>query len=217
MPHCPRSYIFMNDEFYVKVDDAEKGPYTFDQLTDGRLEPNDEVRTPFSDWQKASEMPDFLEYFKYEGYYFPTEETLAGFGIRLAAYVIDYVILVFLLVIGLAIYVRVAAPGANVNEFILKNEELIRTIVAPVSLIAYFVITAMLPISASIGQYACKLIIVNAEGEKIGPGQAFLRGVFKFLSGAFLGVGFLGVIFSKYKQGFHDVMSRTYVVRKDVY
>lgn len=205
------------DEFFVKVDGEEKGPFTFEELTDGRLEPNDLVRTETNKWEKAADIIDFADYFRYEGYYFPTEANLAGFGIRLMAYLIDYIAMVILMMIGIATYVTIQLPGADMNEFILKNQEIMRTVIAPAFLVSYFIITGILPMSASVGQYACKLIIVNADGKKINAGQAILRGAFKFLSGAFFGVGFISILISKYKQGFHDVFARTYVVRKELY
>ena len=217
MPALLTQYKLYMDEFFVKDGEEEKGPFTFEELTDGRLEPNDLVRTAFTGWEKASDLPDFTEYFQYEGYYFPTENNLAGFGIRLLAYIIDYIILVIVIVIGFL----VAGNSFNYNlqTFDVQDEhsrEVLQSIVAA-AFVLYNLVLYVSPLSGTFGQTLCKLIIVDADGKKLTFLKALIRSVGKLLSLAFFGVGFLGIFFSKYKQAFHDVFAKTYVIKKDVY
>jgi len=204
------------DEYFVKDKDEEKGPFTFDELTDGRLEPTDIIRSSFTGWEKASDIADFIEYFRYEGYYFPTEANLAGFGIRLLAYIIDYIFIVIIILIGLVTYLATYMSETEINEFMVYKRDLVRVIV-PIFSLSYFTILTASPASASLGQLLCKLIIVDENGRKVNFGKALIRCIVKFLSGTFFGIGFISIIFSEYKQGIHDVLAKTYVVRKDVF
>lgn len=204
------------DEFYVKDGEVEKGPFTFEELTDGRLEPNDLVRTNFSAWEKASDLPDFTEYFQYEGFYFPTETNLAGFGIRLLAYFIDYIVLVSVIVIGFLIAGNFG--GYDIQKLNMQqeqNREVLQGIVAA-SFVLYNLLLYVTPLSATLGQTLCKLIVVDANGKKLTFLNALIRSVGKLLSLAFFGIGFIGIFFSQYKQAFHDVFAKTFVIRKNV-
>jgi hypothetical protein len=49
------------------------------------------------DWQRASDLPEFFEYFEAKGVYFPTEDNLATFWWRLLAYLIDSVLISLLI------------------------------------------------------------------------------------------------------------------------
>jgi uncharacterized RDD family membrane protein YckC len=205
------------DEFFVKDGEEEKGPFTFDELTDGRLEPNDMVRTSGSNWEKASDILDFAEYFQYEGYYFPTENNLAGFGIRLLAYLIDYFILVVVIVIGFMIAGNYF--NYNIQDFAVEDtqkREILQAIVAG-AFVLYNLFCYVSPLSSTLGQTVCKLVIVDANGKKLNFFKALIRSLGKLLSLAFFGVGFLGIFFSQYKQAFHDVFAKTYVIKKDVF
>ncbi|QJD95097.1 RDD family protein [Mucilaginibacter robiniae] len=205
------------DNFYIQENGEQLGPFSFDELTDRGLEPDTPVRINEGKWEKAADMSDFLEYFRYYGYYFPTEANLAGFGIRLLAYIIDYFTMVVILIIGITIYASITAPNVQLDDFIVKNQQFFQVAVAPIFMIVYFTLTAASPLSSSLGQAAFKLIIVDQNGRKVTFLRALGRGFGKFLSGFFFGVGFLGIFFSQYKQAFHDVMAKTYVIRKDVY
>ena len=204
------------DEFFVKDGEEKKGPFTFEELTDGRLEPNDLVRTNSNAWEKASDLPDFTEYFQYEGFYFPTENNLAGFGIRLLAYFIDYIVLVSLIVIGFLIAGNFG--GYDIQKLNVQQEqdrEVLQGIVAA-SFVLYNLFTYLSPLSATLGQTLCKLIVVDADGKKLTFLNSLIRSVGKLLSLAFFGIGFIGIFFSQYKQAFHDVFAKTFVVRKNV-
>jgi len=211
------------DSFFVKDNDEEKGPFTFDELTDGRLEPDDLVRTPFSKWEKASEMADFAEYFRYEGYYFATEDNLAGFGYRVLAFIVDYFIISMLLRIEFSL-LSSYLPVNKLNNISLNQpispadlkDVLILQGVFFATVWLYNLICFVTPLSATLGQVLFKLIVVDQNGLKLNFGKALLRSFGKVVSFLFCGAGFLLVLFGGYNQALHDRLAKTYVLRKDI-
>lgn len=204
------------DEFFVKVNGEEKGPFTFEELTDGRLEPNDMVRTELTTWEKASDIADFAEYFRYEGYYFPTEANLAGFGIRLLAFLIDHVAISFILGIGLSVFSNYVP--FKIESLDMKNTAIMLWIqqVYVIALVIYNFIFYVLPLSSTPGQYLCKLIIVDADGKKINLVKSVIRSAGKLLSVGLYGLGTIAIFFSPHRQALHDMLAKTYVVRRDM-
>ncbi|WP_345948476.1 MULTISPECIES: RDD family protein [unclassified Mucilaginibacter] len=203
------------DNFYVKDNDGEKGPFTFEELTDGRLEPNDMVRTDFTSWEKASDILDFAEYFRYEGYYFATETNLASFWIRLLAFIIDHVIVSFLIGFGFVLfadYLPFSINTFNIEE--PHTRDLVQRIYL-ITLFVYNLLLCALPLSSTLGQALCRLVIVDGEGRKINPLKAMIRSAAKIFSFLFCGAGFWSVLFMQHKQGIHDMLAKTYVIRKD--
>jgi len=55
--------------------------------------------------------------------------------------------------------------------------------------------------------------IVNEKGEYIGIPMAILRYIGKVLSGMILGIGYFMIGWDKKKQGLHDKIAQTYVVK----
>ncbi len=61
---------------------------------------------------------------------------------------------------------------------------------------------------------ALRIKVIRASGEDVSYGRAFLREVpGKFLSGILLGIGYLMVAFDDQKQGLHDRIADTYVIK----
>ncbi len=64
------------------------------------------------------------------------------------------------------------------------------------------------------GKMALRIKVIRTDGSAIGYGRAFLREVpGKFLSGILLGIGYLMVAFDRQKQGLHDKIADTYVIK----
>jgi len=206
--------IYM-DEFFVKDGEVEKGPFTFEELTDGRLEPEDLVRTPGSNWERAGNILDFAEYFQYEGFYFPTEANLATFWQRFLAFTIDYILMVMIVVVGcynFDQYLPFRMADLEMNNMVQR--EVLQVIFSIVFFI-YHLAFYLSPLRGTLGQYLFKLIVVDADGKKLSFGKALIRSICKVLSFNIFFLGFISVIFSKYRQAFHDAMAKTYVVSKD--
>ena len=63
------------------------------------------------------------------------------------------------------------------------------------------------------GKLILGMRIVNEQGNYIGIPIAILRYICKILSGIILGIGVLMIAFTEKKQGLHDKIAKTYVVK----
>ena len=67
------------------------------------------------------------------------------------------------------------------------------------------------------GKMALRIKVVRTDGSSLTLGRAFYRETIgKFVSGIIFGIGYFMVAFDDKKQGLHDRMADTYVVRLDV-
>ncbi|MEK7526168.1 MAG: RDD family protein [Patescibacteria group bacterium] len=125
----------------------------------------------------------------------------AGFGIRLVAYLIDIVVIVIANVILQMIFKTI-------------NMEVLGT---PASMIVgwgyliYFTTTT----GQTLGKKVMKIKVVRlSDGKTLDYLGAFLREVVgRFISGIVLGLGYLWVIGDAKKQGWHDKIAGTVVIK----
>jgi uncharacterized RDD family membrane protein YckC len=61
---------------------------------------------------------------------------------------------------------------------------------------------------------ALSLQVVDIDGDRINFAQATGRFFGKFLSGLLLMIGFVMVAFTRRKQGLHDILAKTLVIRR---
>lgn len=66
---------------------------------------------------------------------------------------------------------------------------------------------------ATLGKMALGIVVTDLEGARIGFGRATGRYFAKILSGLILGIGFLMAAFTERKQGLHDIIAGTLVVK----
>ncbi len=66
---------------------------------------------------------------------------------------------------------------------------------------------------ATVGKMVMSLKVTKENGAKVSYSDALLREIAKYLSAAILMLGFLWVIWDKKKQGWHDKIAKTMVVR----
>ncbi len=78
----------------------------------------------------------------------------------------------------------------------------------------YFAQQEASPYRATVGKRVCGLIVVDLEGRQISFARATGRYFAKFLSGLLLNLGFVMAAFTERKQGLHDFMAGTLVLRK---
>ena len=140
----------------------------------------------------------------------------AGFWIRAAAAVVDALIagalqgiIVFLFagLLGLLLH------GFDSDSFMMLC--LAWLLSASVSVVYYVYFTAYG--GQTPGKMALRIKVVRTDSSPLTLGRAFYREVVsKFVSGIILGIGYLMVAFDEKKQGLHDRMADTYVVRLDV-
>lgn len=78
----------------------------------------------------------------------------------------------------------------------------------------YFALQESSAAQATLGKRACGLVVTDANGGRIGFGQATGRYFGKILSGLILGIGFLMVAFDARKRSLHDQLAKTLVWKK---
>jgi uncharacterized RDD family membrane protein YckC len=206
----------MINTYYLLQNGQQIGPYTQYELMAMDLNGQDMVLSPLADdWQEALDLPEFAEYFETKGIYLPTRANLASFWWRVLAYFIDYVIILLMVVIlfsALAIFSSFTA-GPITDEYIDNNEPLIK-LVAVILMITYHATFEATTLRGSIGKMICKLAVVDINGERLKFGNALSRNLGKILSAMVMGLGFLNILWDKKRQGWHDGLAKTYVVRK---
>ncbi|MBI2866420.1 MAG: RDD family protein [Chloroflexi bacterium] len=122
----------------------------------------------------------------------------AGFWRRFAAIIIDNVVLFIIgLVVGLGIG-EISSAGANVLGLIIG---------------IVYIVGMWAGRGQTLGKMAMGVRIVKADGRPIDLGTAILRYVGYWVSGIILAIGFLMVAWDGKKQGLHDKIAGTYVVR----
>ncbi len=128
---------------------------------------------------------------------------LGGFWIRVAAFTLDYFIVFILASIALgilSIYIQ--------NEFI-------GYVVFASALVFYFTL-AESTYSTTFGKALWGLKVIDAKKRsRLSLAKALGRTLLYNISGLFFGLGFIMVAFDDKKQGLHDKIAKTYVLRKD--
>lgn len=133
----------------------------------------------------------------------------AGFWIRVVATLVDAAlifILQFLLGAILAA-VGLATNGANGNLAILI--QLFGYLLSAVYAVVFTGYCGQTP-----GKMALRIKVIRRDGRQISYGRAAFREIpAKFLSGILFGIGYLMVAFDDQKQGLHDRLADTYVIK----
>lgn len=141
-------------------------------------------------------------------------KSYAGFGIRFVAYLID----------GIALFVIASVVGFLIGflfpEFVLSSTteeiDLFFNFVGLVISLLYFAILESSDWQGSVGKKILGIQVVNYNEEKVSFGQATGRFFGKILSGWILLIGYIMVGFTENKQGLHDILAKTYVIKKEV-
>ena len=140
------------------------------------------------------------------------EHSYAGFWIRVLAYLIDSVLLITVqTVLSLLINLTIGMLGIAT-----EGDPAINTII--------WLFGAVLSISYAVfftgycgqtpGKMALRIKVIRTDGSPVSYGRAALREVLgKFISSILLGIGYLMVAFDNRKQGLHDKIADTYVIK----
>lgn len=135
--------------------------------------------------------------------------TYAGFWIRVGATIIDIVLMSILVYVPLDFIYGEAYWESE--KFIEGFWDLMLGYVAPFLATIWF----WLRFLATPGKMAARLKVVDAEtGEKMGTQQAIGRYFAYILSSIPLGLGFIWIGIDKRKQGWHDKLAGTIVIRE---
>lgn len=140
-------------------------------------------------------------------------QVYAGFFVRLAAYIIDWLIVgIALLAVRIPIWFSsVAYPGnLLVRDFIFKYS--IADIVTYLLTVTYFVLLTYYT-GRTLGKRLLQLRVISEEDRPMTFFEVVYREtVGKFLSGVILGVGYLMIGIDRKKRGIHDLLADTNVI-----
>jgi uncharacterized RDD family membrane protein YckC len=131
------------------------------------------------------------------------EPEYAGFWLRVAAYLIDSII------IGIPMYIIYGTIGGS---FIEPNA--ISQVLGGILGIVYFIYLESSEKQATFGKQAVGIIVTDMDGNRITGGQAAGRYFGKIISALILAIGFMMAGFTDKKQALHDIMANTLVVRR---
>jgi uncharacterized RDD family membrane protein YckC len=138
-----------------------------------------------------------------------------GFGRRFVAYLIDGIVLWIIQLILLFCTGFVIAAASETNEDISTGFSLINCLVLLIW-VGYFV-----GFWATTGQTPGKMVmgikVISIDGQPLSWGKAILRYIGYIISSLILSLGFIWVAFDAKRQGWHDKIAGTYVVRKETH
>lgn len=131
-----------------------------------------------------------------------------GFWARTVAGVIDLILqLIITAPLTIAVYGQFMSPDGRM--FRGTADFFINAVLPAAAVIAFWLWAGATP-----GKLAMSARVVDADtGEALRPGQAVLRYVGYILSAIPLGVGFLWIGLDRKKQGWHDKIAGTVVIR----
>lgn len=142
----------------------------------------------------------------------------AGFWRRFGAMLIDSILLSIgagLAVFALQSVVHVAgrASGASAERAELAAMLIPMVIILPLYLV-YFAAFESSASGATPGKRALGIAVTDAQGGRLGFGQALGRNAAKFVSAFILYIGFFMAAFTARKQALHDIMTGCLVIRR---
>ena len=131
----------------------------------------------------------------------PDQPRYAGFWIRLLAYIIDAFILGAMTypLMQVLVMMGIGEHSGNVMSIAISW--------------MYFAVFESSGWMASPGKKALGLIVTDEQGMRLSIGRATRRYFAKILSGLLLGLGFVMVAFTARKQGLHDKIFHTLVLK----
>jgi len=155
--------------------------------------------------------PDQLQSFKSE-----KASHYAGFWYRTIAWVIDTVITTvaaIIIVLPLAFALGASMAGTSSATDIFSVGEALGNLGGILITWLYFTISESSPWQATLGKKVLGLRVTDEAGNRIGFGKANGRYWSKILSALILCIGFIMVAFTERKQGLHDKIAGTLVLK----
>jgi uncharacterized RDD family membrane protein YckC len=146
----------------------------------------------------------------------PSTLRSAGFWLRAVAFLVDLAVVAALVAAGgalVSVAVHVGGWFSSTPELALVwLETSAGTFLSVLIVFSYF--TGFVGWRGQTpGKMLVRLRIVRVNGDEVGNGRAFVRWIGQILGTLLLGIGFLMIAFSRKKQGLHDKLAGTNVVR----
>jgi uncharacterized RDD family membrane protein YckC len=136
------------------------------------------------------------------------EMRYGGFWLRVIASIIDGILIQIVVFVG-AFLVVMLVMGEGTEESL----HIIANLVGLVISWLYYTLLESSNWQATIGKKALGLKVTDLQGQQIGFGRANARYWSKILSALILMIGFLMVAFTEKKQGLHDLIASTLVIK----
>ena len=137
------------------------------------------------------------------------EKPKAGFWLRLVALMVDGFLVFLMQVIFGIILAFASSDGFNLGGATSLLLQLFSTVVSLFYWIFFTGNCGQTP-----GKMLLRIQVVRTDGSSLSYGTAFYREVVgKFLSGIIFAIGYLMAAFDDQKQGLHDRMAKTYVIK----
>ena len=146
----------------------------------------------------------------------------AGFWLRLAAYIIDYIVLGFVFG-GISFFVALTV-GVSAAVFDDLDNPANQVLIGTLSTVfgiafasiswLYYALMECSGYQGTLGKMAVSIKVTDLEGNQISFGRATGRFFGKILSGLILYIGFIMIGFTEKKQRLHDILANCLVVRK---
>ncbi len=142
----------------------------------------------------------------------------AGFWRRLVAFIIDLVLVIFILWI-IAYTLSHVIP--QIKGEIGDQESVFKGVVGLIIVLTfipipwlYWAILESSSSQATLGKMALGIIVTDLDGNRVSFNKASLRFWGKILSGWILNIGYIMAAFTKKKQALHDIIAKCLVVRR---
>jgi uncharacterized RDD family membrane protein YckC len=219
------------DQWFYVVAGAQQGPISVEQLrgliSSGQVSLDTQVWCErMANWEPANRVPDFSFVAQpggqpvspgyaplgYQSAAMPGMVSYGGFWLRFGAAFIDGLVLLVprLIVIGVG-YGIVAGGRMDQTGAALVNM-LMNLVSIGISWL-YFAMMESSPRQATLGKQACGLKVTDEMGNPVSFGLASGRFFGKIVSAIICYVGFMMAGWTQKKQGLHDIMAHTLVVR----
>jgi uncharacterized RDD family membrane protein YckC len=141
----------------------------------------------------------------------PGSRKNAGFWLRFVAYIIDSVLLG---IVGWIVAIPFILTLGDANYSTLVSITFTGIVLYIIFHWLYFALMESSTKQASLGKMVLGLIVTNESGNRISFSKATGRVFAKFLSHYILYIGYVMIAFTKKKQGLHDLIAGTLVVKK---
>ncbi len=137
----------------------------------------------------------------------------AGFWMRLVATFIDaFIVFVLQFLLGSLLAVAGVASSGGAEGAVGNIAILVQLFGFALSFAYYVFFTGYC--GQTPGKMALRIKVIRRDGTSLGYGRAAFREIpAKFISGIIFGIGYLMVAFDDQKQGLHDRMADTYVIK----
>ncbi len=147
----------------------------------------------------------------------------AGFWLRVAAYIIDAILLSIVnwiltfLVVGSSMSAAMMSPDGAVDPAAAQAMMSKIWMAYGISLVIgwlYFAYMESSKNQGTLGKMALSIKVTDMDGNRISFGRATGRFFAKLISGLILLIGYIMVAFTEKRQGLHDMIANTLVVKK---